>query len=254
MIGVYYPYLASAGIWEELRYSLRSLEKFLDEEFEVWIVGDLPDWIDNVHYIGHRKLERIPNAVTFDAVKKLEVFINEREAPEKFIRMYDDVYLIGHRSLADLKVTRYLFSYEDYQKQVFNSGSLIWRGQVNLTMKILKGMGYKGFMTETHCPEVFERGKMEKILKMFHPAENRLLTSTLYYNVYPYERMVQDWKTERALFYGHESDFSFGALGGYHLDAALKGRYFLNHNDEGLTQPLKKYIEGMFPEKSRFEI
>lgn len=45
MIKIFYPYWAKASRWEELKYSLRSLEKNFKQDFEVWIVGDLPEWV-----------------------------------------------------------------------------------------------------------------------------------------------------------------------------------------------------------------
>src|SRR5665647_3319131 len=115
-------------------------------------------------------------------------------------------------------------------------------------------------MTETHCPEVFEKDKMRKIFKMFDPLENRLLTSTLYFNVFPYELMLKDRKVERALFYGYENDFSYGPgecelveTRFNRVSRVCEGKYYLNHNDDGLDDGLKKFISGMYPDKCRFE-
>jgi hypothetical protein len=257
MIGIFYPYLESAGKWEELRYSLRSLERFFGEECEVWIVGDLPDWIQNVKHIAHRKNMRIYNSSNYDAVSKLAAYMDHPDSPERFVRMYDDVYFIGERTLRDLEVTRYLFTYSELRSGEFASGSIVWRDQVNRTVVAVKDRGYWGYMTETHCPEVFEKQKMREIFTMFDPAENMLLTSTLYYNVFPFVRLLKDRKTERALFYGKENEFSF--LASPSLENVIDGqkviekKYFLNHNDAGLDENLKGYIRGMFPEKCRWE-
>jgi hypothetical protein len=254
MTGIFYPYLVGASRWQELRYSLRSLEKFFEEEAEVWIVGDCPDWIQNVRYIEHHKNERVYCASTYDAVMKLEAYIKHKDSPEKFIRMYDDIYFIGPRTLHDLEVTRYLFTYDQYREHVFISGSVPWRDQVNRTMEIVKGAGFRGLMTETHCPEVFLKKRMKNIFKQFDPANNLLLTSTLYYNMYPYEHELQDRKVERALYYGGENLFGFGPMRKECGREGVIGRYFLNHNDVGLDKELKKYLERMFPVKSKYEI
>ncbi len=253
MIGVYYPYLESAKKWEELKYSLRGLDRFFGEDFEVWIVGDLPSWIKGVRHIPHKKTERITSSATYDAVSKLSQYIDNKDSPERFVRMYDDIYFIAERTLADLEVTRYLFSYEEFSSGGCRSGSLIWQDQVRKSVEAVRQIGYPGYMTETHCPEVFEKKKMQKVFALFGPLENRLLTSTLYYNVFPFGRLLKDRKTERALFYGQENDFSYGNLSGSQMDQILKGKYFLNHNDLGLDNDLKKYICKMFPQKSRFE-
>jgi len=256
MIGVFYPYLVCVSKWEELRYSLRSLEKFFRGNYEVWIVGDLPDWIQNVNHIPHKREDRVYSASTYDAVMKLGAYLDHPDTPGRFIRMYDDIYFIGERCLNDLEITRYLFTYEEYKNHKLSSGSVVWSEQVNKTLDAVKELGFAGYMTETHCPEVFEKWKMREIFDLFAPAENRLLTSSLYYNVFPFFRMFKDRKTERALFYGKETEFAMGRMG----DGATgrrgewaTGKYFLNHNDAGLSSELKRYIEGLFPEKSSYE-
>jgi len=251
MIGVYYPYLACASSWEELRYSLRSLDIFLKEDYEVWVVGDLPDWIQNVKHIPHQKAEMTNAGATYDAVSKLKLYIDSIESPDQFLRMYDDVYLTGVRTMKQMQVTRYLFTNEELNSGEFASGGIVWRDQVFRSTVAVVRMGYPGYMTETHCPEVFEKEKMRKIFEMFDPLENRLLTSTLYFNVFPYELMLKDRKVERALFYGYENDFSTSPSpsdGG-----EIEGKYYLNHNDAGLDDRLKKFIQGMYPDKCRFE-
>ena len=251
MIGVYYPYLASASSWEELRYSLRSLAKFLKEDYEVWIVGDLPDWIQNVKHFPHQKAEASNAGATYDAVSKLKLYIDSFDTLDPFLRMYDDIYLTGARTIKQMQVTRYLFTNEELNSGEFASGGIVWRDQVFRSTDAVISLGYPGYMTETHCPEVFEKEKMRKIFEMFDPLVNRLLTSTLYFNVFPYELMLKDRKVERALFYGYENDFSTSPSpsdGG-----EIEGKYYLNHNDAGLDDRLKKFIQGMYPDKCRFE-
>jgi len=252
MIGIFYPYLEKASLWQELRYSLRSLEGHLKENFEVWIVGDLPDWIQNVKHLPHKKIENIHAPSTFDAVKKLQAYLNQDDSPETFIRMYDDVYFLGDRNIEDLQVTRYLFNYGQIQNGELRSGSQIWRNQVLRSVQAARQSGHYGLMTETHCPEVFEKQKMAEVMELFDPDVNRLLTSTLYFNLYPYPDYLQDLKTERALFYGYENAYSFHSSN-LESTAWLEGKYFLNHNDVGLDGNLKAFISGMFPHKSRFE-
>jgi len=260
MIGVYYPYLASASRWEELRYSLRSLEKFLNEDYEVWIVGDLPEWVRNVKHIPHQKTAMTNAGTTYDAVSKLKLYIDHNDSPDKFLRMYDDVYITGARTLKQMQITRYLFTNDELNSGEFVSGGIVWRDQVFRSTDAVVRLGYHGYMTETHCPEVFEKDKMREIFEMFDPLENRLLTSTLYFNVFPYERMFKDRKVERALFYGYENDFSYGPGECQLIETRLNrvshictGKYYLNHNDDGLDDCLKNFIQGMYPEKCRFE-
>jgi len=149
--------LASASAWEELRYLLRSLDKFFNEDYEVWIVGNLPDWIQNVKHIPHQKVVITNSGATYDAVSKLKLYIDSIESPDQFLRMYDDVYLTGARTVKQMQITRYLFTNEELISGEFVSGGIVWRDQVFRSTDAVISLGYPGYMTETHCPEVFEK-------------------------------------------------------------------------------------------------
>lgn len=252
MVALFYPYLQRASAWEELRYSLRSAQMYLQFDFQVWIIGDLPEWIQGVNHIAHIRSEHIHAPTTFDAVSKLQAYLDHSATPETFVRMYDDVYFLAPRTLGQMQITRYLFDYAQTCRGEFRSGSMIWRDQVIRSVQATRKAGMMGIMTETHCPEVFLKERMKEIIYRFDPRENRLLTSTLYFNSFPYESFLYDRKTERALFYGYHNEFS------YSTDALVSddwsvGKFYLNHNDAGLDQNLKRFIQGKFPYPSRFE-
>ena len=249
---MFYPYLEGVSKWEELRYSLRSVDKHLKADYDIWIVGDLPDWICNVRHIKHDKDTRQYMSATFDAISKVGKYILSDETPEIFIRMYDDVYFLGDRNIDDLSVMRFLFDYKEIMNKKHLSGGKLWRDAVMESVIQAKDKGLEGLMTETHCPEVFTKRNMKKVFEIFEPLGFRLLTSTLYFNLFPFEKRIKDRKTERALFYGYEDDFSFGA-GNLTQGGWEDGKFFLNHNDKGLTYELKDYIGKRFSEKCRFE-
>lgn len=258
MVGVFYPYLARLGKWEELKYSLRSLERFLKGiDYEVWIIGDKPEWIKGVNFIPHIRNNNVPAACTFDAVSKLLKYIENKDTPERFIRMYDDIYLLSDIGIKDLEVTRYLYDFKELHRHKFMSGGRVWREQVLRSVNISKRYGFEGLMTETHCPEVFEKGKLSRVFDKFDVKNSRLLTSTLYFNMFPFERRIKDRKSERALFYGKDDDFGFKLPdiggGGFIEGLINNGTKFMNHNDEGLTPGLIEFLKDKFNSQSRFE-
>jgi hypothetical protein len=251
MITVYYPYWESASEWEELRYSLRSLDRHLKTEFEVFIVGDLPRWAQNVTHIPYAREYNATNPSTYNALRMLQLFLNyctTRQIPDDFIRMYDDIYLLQDRCPEDLMVTRIIRTEHELNRLI--SGGQVWRKQVEDTIARLRQLGYKGYMTESHCPELFSVYRMQNIFVYFGLPTIEYLTSTLYYNVYPYPKTINDKKVERSVFYGEENDFSFTSE---NVSEKCKGKYYLNHNDTGLNSELRNFIRRKFRVKSRFE-
>ena len=104
MIDVYYPYFEREAIWEELRYSLRSIQNNLKTNFRVVIVGDLPRWINpvSVLHIPNNRIDGIPENTLYDAIAKQLIFCNHPDTSLQFIRMYDDIYLLKDIGLADI--------------------------------------------------------------------------------------------------------------------------------------------------------
>jgi len=251
MIDVFYPYYEKASSWQELRYSLRSLEMFLHADFRVWIVGDLPQWICNVNHIAHQRREDIMENCTFDAVSKMLLFCKHPETTEKFIRMYDDIYLIGPVDEAYVSQVKAMYD----RNGVNQCNYSVWYQQLIRTMDAVIRKGYPGMNCETHFPEVFEKNWMLTVIGMYNALENRLLTSTLYYNtIYPdvFPLMFDRDHGDGVQFFGKDSEFYHSSSGD--LNETCKGRKYLVHNDEGLNDNLKAFLQSMFTHKSKFEL
>ena len=89
-----YP-IGTGSYWNnnELRFSLRSVEKHLCNVGKVWIIGDLPDWLQNIHHISmHDSAGRPPD---YNMMKKLARACQEVELSEDFVYFNDDHYLLS---------------------------------------------------------------------------------------------------------------------------------------------------------------
>lgn len=251
MITVYYPYWESASEWEELRYSIRSIDQHFKTDYQVCIVGDLPNWIQNVIHLPYTREYFTTNPSIYNALRMLQQFLFfavTNNLGDLFLRMYDDIYFLQDQTPDDLMVTRIIRTGDEAMQM--KSGGNVWRNQVADTVARLKNLGYEGYITETHCPELFSVKQMQSIFVEFGLPFNELLTSTLYYNVYPFERSLIDRKVHRAIFYGEENDYSFASES---VAQKCKGKYFLNHNDTGLNSELRKFIRNKFRKRSKFE-
>jgi hypothetical protein len=250
MIDVYYPYFLREASWDELRYSLRSLQKNLKEEFRVFIVGDLPEYIDpkKVTFIPHTRCEGMSENTVFDAISKILIYLNHPDAGRKFIRMYDDIYLLDKVNLKEIGKFKAMYD-SDYLPE--RTGT--WWLQLYRTIRIVKWKGYHGWNTETHFPELFEREKMLWIISVYDALEKRLLTSTLYYNVFFVNSKPVLYHDCKGIQFFNNEDNEFYTSSTGDLKKKCKGKLYLNHNDAGLNDNLKAFLMNSFPKKSRFE-
>jgi hypothetical protein len=251
MIDVYYPYFQTEEKWHELKYSIRSIDKFLKEDFRIWIVGDLPSWINpqTINHIPHQRCEGMQENTTFDAVSKLILFINHPGIGDQFIRMYDDIYLLDDCHLSDIDRFRAMY---DHTRVPPRMG--VWWDQLRRTLQAVIRKGYAGWNTETHLPELFNKEKMRWIIDMYQALEKKMLTSTLYFNTYYSNTKPVMWPDCHGIQFYNNEDNEFYTSSQGNITFKCQGKLFLNHNNTGLNSNLKTFLMNRFPEKSRFEL
>ena len=111
-----------------------------------------------------------------------------------------------------------------------------------------------GWNTETHLPELFNKEKMQWIITAYGALENRLLTSSLYFNTFfPNAEPLLFSKAFAIQFYDNADGPFYDSSEG-DLAEKCKGRSYLNHNNAGLNDNLKYFLKTTFPHKSRFEL
>lgn len=250
MITIVYPYVQHLAAWQELKYSLRSVEKYFKESFKVLIVGDLPEWIKDVQHIPHTRISGIELTNCFDAITKLQLMLNSKKVSDDFIIMYDDIYLLKDTRTEDLQKRYYLedLSKHERPEKLSNYQKIVFR-----TVDMLKREGLATLNCETHLPRLYNKNKMRMIMKLFRPRENRLLTGTLYCNYYHKGELLQLPKKIKAGFYGLGSRYSLTGCNDADLPGIIESHQFLNHDNNGLTRELMNQVEKLFPNKSRFE-
>lgn len=77
----------------ELRMSIRSVEKYLGNVGKVWIIGEIPEFIQNVNHIPAHDLYPVPDR---NIMTKLTIACNQIELTESFLFMNDDHFLLDY--------------------------------------------------------------------------------------------------------------------------------------------------------------
>jgi len=159
---------------QELRFALRSIKNIKNCNGEVWIVGDKPDWIQNVnHIVGKRSRHQY-----LDQEYAMLAVLNEERIPETFIYSMDDVYITKRIAITNLHQGNYkrLLQHRGYHQH-----------QKQLTAAWLRDNGYTWLDYELHTPMILEKSKRMKIHKLLKPYMNggvMLKPRTLYGNIF----------------------------------------------------------------------
>jgi len=256
MMHIFIPYFQRASKWEELRYALRSWAENATFPYQIVIVGDKPDWCQNVIHIPHTpQHDGKEGEILKDAISKLSTFIGWAKLRniQPFIRTYDDIFLLKPVDVKDISIPK---AVADMTKLMPNRTNT-WRKQLWNTYSAMREAGCHGWNCETHTPEAFITDYMVQIMNKYSLPANNLLTGTLYFN-----ELVRGSKLEpiilekgdnwKAGFYGFSDKYSFGP--GEDVEKICNGKKFLNFDDAGLSSDISTFIENKFSKPCRHEI
>lgn len=132
----------------ELKMSLRSIEKYLSNYTDVIIVGEKPDWIQNVIHIA---LDDLPNEKDFNIMRKTERALQE---VDKLLFFNDDHYLLSGFD-AQTFPNFYCDTIDNYVKRRGLDG---YGRRANNTLKHLKAKDLPTKFFDIHTPIIYERG------------------------------------------------------------------------------------------------
>lgn len=223
-------FVKNTGINEELRYSLRSVDKNLPNN-RVWIYGGCPQMLHPdkfvlIKQIGQTKWDKVQAMIR-------EVAMNE-EITENFILMNDDFFIL--KPIKKLPAYYRSSLYEHIVKIEMKHGN-VPNAYTNELRKVCKALDEKGMTVrsyELHIPIVLNRHKILEVLGAF-PGYH--CTRTLYGN---YCQLGGERRSDVKVF---EPGQPFDRDGD-----------FLSTEDETFaTGEVGKFLKSTFREKSRFE-
>lgn len=248
MIDIVIP-LGTGSKWQdnEVRYALRSIEKYLRGYGRVFIVGNKRKWMKEsecietqcgaaytkgIHYIeaGENYTEKQKSIFN-----KLVLAARHERVSETFIKWHDDHFLLKPLHVDDLKnwtsgtLDRLgIIATGTYQRTVLN------------TNRYLSKRGWDNKHFDIHVPIKMEK---EKVLGLLDEDWSRdYIIKSLYGNKYaiPSEEM-RDLKFARS--FRREEILN-----------AIDGRMFFSISDNAINEAMKTVLSELYPEPSKWEI
>jgi hypothetical protein len=247
-ISIVYPNESRFSQWQELKYSLRSIQKNLRGiKFKIFIVGDLPEWAsDQVVHIPceySRKTPRIDILHKHAAVRDCE------EVNDEYIWMNDDIYFINPVQYADLCLNVARNSLETALRQM--PSQTIWGKDNAATFELLQKEKLSTWNYAMHIPHRYEKEKVKLLVEKYNMYNRAIVLEQIYYNYW-----FGDFRPYMAsLDIGNNICFSinrpFPRIAS--LNAQMKVKKFMNNGEGGMGSFLKDTLKKLFPEPSVFE-
>jgi len=246
----------------EVRYMLRSLEKYCKFSFNVtFFVNELIDWlkaeqIKVERYYPEKILKKNNGARSFenyyDVLNKVRSYASSGDGD--FVYIYDDVCLLRDIEYEDIKnLSQNTFTKRSIAKH-FNSRR--W-GKTLIQPHLL--LGFVDYNYEHHLPMIYNKQKLRELFKRF-PLEKTYPPyplATMYFNMFPEEADEWGLVEYKVGFEGTVSKVA--CYNSSDVNEVVRGKTWLNYNDFGLKWqhnkqiPLMDWIENNYQDKSRFE-
>ena len=238
MVSVVYPIKSPS---EELKYSLRSLEKNASILIDnVWIVGEMPTWASNLNHLpAGNPFSRIE-----DFRAKVTAAANHPHVSEQFLLMHDDFFLI--KPIEKFQAY-HMGSLHDYIDEMFQDPTISRRyvKVVETTYNWMKSQGFSDQLTwQGHRPLLWDKARLADSLKKY-PKGLALDVVGLYEMAGSEHR---DYATR-----GVNSKV-------YETEVSLKEKLqqldhpWLSTSDSAFSGRAGAFIRQMFPEPSDYEI
>jgi hypothetical protein len=214
----------------ELKYCLRSIEKYLKGVGKVFIIGECPDWLQRVIHIpkddtpGIRFKER-------NIAEKISLACNDKRVSNDFLMVHDDHFLLQ-------PFTAKSFPYVHHGMITVGEG--FYRKTKENTMRLF-GQQIRDY--DSHCPILFNK---EKFLRAYNATDWTKWYGYLLKTVYCiYNEIQAEYYPDLKIRWMETKEEM--------LDA-IDGRRWFSIGDRCWGNGyMKQVLEELYPNKSKYE-
>ena len=237
--------LGSGSTWNnnEIRYSLRSVEKNGIGLGQIFIVGELPEFLSKgvIHIKAADIFNPNQNADGNIATKVLAACADERLSDD-FLFINDDHIILQPIHLANVPAF-HKGDMNTYQESFWQLN--FWRGRLRRTMEILNQKGLTSYHFDCHTPIIFNKHLFPQVMANFPYKEGIGLTMKSLYGNSVY--------SETGIPLRNEKKTVFKFFTSKQLSERLVDCGFMSFNDLGLNKELKLWLDEQFPNQSCWE-
>lgn len=236
MIDVVYPIgRGSRHHNVELRYSLRSMVKHLRGVRNVYVIGDIPEWITGVNAIHFTERWHKQRNI----MSKLMQVCMMPEVSEEFMMVHDDHFFLEE---ADAHTFPYYWGRLLHESMQDLQPGNVYRHTLRNTIHALlsKNHALKNF--DIHCPMRFNKKLFTEVMARYDWNERfGFVIKSLYANTAGIDgEQMSDLKIRKS-FKREE------------LLSMLQDRKWFSCSDDALNEDLKKIMEELYPDESKYE-
>lgn len=237
------PYRSDKAQGKELLFALRSWAKnFLEDGYNVVVIGDLEDWLDKdkIDFIPYDNPSENPQVNMAEIIK---LVVASELVADNFILTNDDIYLFRPVTLAHVAVPKYL--------GLLNPARFkgTYRKNMERTIDLLEKGGKKPLNFASHTPFLFNKERVVETFEKFPELSDGALFSCLYFSLVPETPILTDWKVDNWHVSVVSPNPSRSAV-----DKYVMNKCFVNNAVSGYSEFLEQLLQRQFPDASPYEL
>ena len=231
--------LGTGSKWKnnEIRFSLRSVEKYLSGYRDIYIVGECPSFLKNVRHIPAKDF--CQGCHERNIYEKILIACNQQAISNNFLQVGDDIFFLRPMNVAEIPCWYKGDLYKYWEGKSGNPYAVTIKNTYNaLSQRRLNTFHFDG-----HNAFLFNKDKFREIMPRYDwgirygYAIRSLYCNTLNIQGQP----MQDCKI-------------FGTHTVEQLKKTVQGRYNFSVGDSALTTYMEIFLKELYPEPSRWEI
>lgn len=222
-----YRYDGNGGL--ELKYALRSIEKYFTGYNDIYLVGNkFPLWLTNVQTL-HKDETALKTSKNI--LDKIQTYFNHFHDSE-LIQWQDDIYLTEHINAYSLPY----YAEGDLRTAIIRHHGSYKTLIVNTAMKVTDSVPYY----DVHTPIKYERNCF-KHLYSYDWVQSKYLVKTLYCaNYKPVTTPYRDCKIGQPTTYAE-------------IKARINGCPFFSTSPQSINPDMVKVLNELYPNPSKYE-
>jgi hypothetical protein len=223
------PYRRSKYDDEELRYSLRGIDKYFAHD-RIILVGEKPTWIKNIEFI---ECEDFPNHRESSIVNKI-LLACENGVSDKFVRWDDDHYILQETEI------KYWWKNTTLEWAEYPTARGFYKDTIIRTQDRFGESNY----FDIHTPMIFDRELFKEKMGFIREEKPEVLCKTTYCILnkiegeeYPHKDLVinsKDWVR-------------------WVIQRQIEGRMFFATGNHGMSSEMTRVLNSLYPHKSKNE-
>lgn len=234
--------LGHGSVWNnnELRFSLRSVQKNLKNYRKIFIIGENPEWLKGVTHVACE--DPFTNNTDGNIITKVLKACEQQGLSDNFLFMNDD-YLVMNPVDATKIPAYHKGDMATFDAAYFEKN--FWRGKLYRTFNLLKKKGFSTWHFDGHVPIIMNKKLFPEIMSKFDYAKDiGYCMKSLYANVAYDKHSELDSTVKKMLSRPYTIK---------DMEELFTTCTFVSIKDSGLTLDFKKWIFSKFPAVSKFE-